>query len=156
MSRPKPQAGEMVKKQLTKVTSKKAAQKAVPSVSTKLTPQQKMFCKSRAKGKSATQAAIDAGYSPKTARQIGSKLLTKVDIQQGVEQEAQKAQQKLDYKDTQHFQELTEIQEMAKKRGNISVALNAIVQKGKLCGLYIEKQEVSIKEPRRFVFELKK
>ena len=28
----------------------------------------------------ATQAAIRAGYSPKTARQISSKLLTKVDI----------------------------------------------------------------------------
>lgn len=146
----------MGKKQLTDVTTKKTAKKAVPSVSTKLTPQQKKFCKSRAKGQSATQAAIEAGYSKKTARQIGSKLLTKVDIKQAVDLYAQKNQEKLDYKDTQHFQELTEIQEMAKKRGNISVALNAIVQKGKLCGLYIEKQEVAIKEPRRFVFEIKK
>lgn len=146
----------MGQKQLTDVTTKKAAKKAVASVSTKLTPQQKEFCKSRAKGKSATQAAIDAGYSPKTARQQGSRLLTNVDILQTVDTYAEKEQQKLDYKDAQHFQELTEIQEMAKKRGNISVALNAIVQKGKLCGLYIEKQEVAIKEPRRFVFELKK
>jgi len=33
----------------------------------------------------ATQAAIRAGYSYKTARQIGSKLLTKVDISEAVE-----------------------------------------------------------------------
>ena len=31
-----------------------------------------------------TQAAIRAGYSAKTARQIGQKLLTKVDIQQAI------------------------------------------------------------------------
>ena len=146
----------MGKKQITEVTNKKTAKKAVASVSTKLTPQQKEFCKSRAKGKSATQAAIDAGYSPKTARQQGSRLLTNANILHTVDTYAEKAQQKLDYKDAQHFQELTEIQEMAKKRGNISVALNAIVQKGKLCGLYIEKQEVAIKEPRRFEFVLKK
>jgi hypothetical protein len=134
----------MVKKQLTKVTSKKAAQKAVPSVSTKLTPQQKMFCKSRAKGKSATQAAIDAGYSPKTARQIGSKLLTKVDIQQGVEQEAQKAQEKLDYKDFQHFAELGRIGQLAENRGDLATALKALVQQGKLCGLYVDRVKTEI------------
>jgi len=33
----------------------------------------------------ATQAAIRAGYSHKTARQIGSKLLTKVDVSEAVE-----------------------------------------------------------------------
>lgn len=144
----------MGQKQLTEVTTKKTAKKAVASVSTKLTPKQKKFCQNIAKGKNATQAAIDAGYSADTARQIACENLTKPYILQEVEQAAQKAQQKLDYKDAQHFQELTEIQEMAKKRGNISVALNAIVQKGKLCGLYIEKQEVAIKEPRRFVFEV--
>ena len=52
--------------------------------------------------------------------------------------------------------ELKEAEELAKKNGNVSVFLNAIVQKGKLFGLYIDKVETTIKEPRRFVFELKK
>ncbi len=40
----------------------------------------------------ATQAAIRAGYSPKTAGQIGERLLKKVEIQTGV-QEAMKARE---------------------------------------------------------------
>lgn len=40
------------------------------------------FCKAYlANGKNSTQAAIKAGYSEKTAKQIGSKLLTFVDVQ---------------------------------------------------------------------------
>ena len=42
---------------------------------------QKQFCKEYVVDLNATQAAIRAGYSPKTARQIGQRLLTKVDIQ---------------------------------------------------------------------------
>ena len=41
---------------------------------------------------SATQAAIRAGYSPKTARSQGQRLLTKPDVRKAVE-EAQKARQ---------------------------------------------------------------
>lgn len=144
----------MGKKQLTEVISKKAAKKAVPSVSTKLTPKQKKFCQNIARGKNATQAALDAGYSADTARQIACENLTKPYILQEVEQAARKAQEKLDYKDTQHFADLCRMQQLAEKKGDYATALKALVQQGKLCGLYIEKQEVSIKEPRRFVFEV--
>ena len=34
----------------------------------------------------ATQAAIRAGYSEKTARQVGSRMLTNVDIQNAIEE----------------------------------------------------------------------
>lgn len=133
----------MGEKQLTNVTNNKAAKKAVLSVSTKLTPQQKEFCKSRAKGKSATQAAKDAGYSPKTARQQGSRLLTNVDILHTVDTYAEKAQQKLDYKDAQHFTDLGRMQQLAEQKGDFATALKALIQKGKLCGLYVEKLEAT-------------
>lgn len=46
-----------------------------------LTTKQKSFCELYAgNGGNATQAAIDAGYSESTARQIGSDNLSKVDI----------------------------------------------------------------------------
>ena len=55
-----------------------------------LTGKEELFCyeylsnpKSRF---NATQAAINAGYSKKTARSIGAKLLTKVDIQNRIKQ----------------------------------------------------------------------
>lgn len=48
---------------------------------TKLTDKQDMFCREYLKDLNATQAAIRAGYSDKTARNIAGNLLTKVNIQ---------------------------------------------------------------------------
>lgn len=46
-----------------------------------LNEKQKMFCKEYVRDFNATQAAIRAGYSEKTARAIGTENLTKPDIQ---------------------------------------------------------------------------
>jgi len=45
-----------------------------------LNPKQKSFCEEYILDNNAAQSAIRAGYSEKTARAIGAKLLTKVDI----------------------------------------------------------------------------
>ena len=50
----------------------------------KLTDKQELFAREFIKDLNATQAAIRAGYSEKTARAIGSENLTKPDIQQRV------------------------------------------------------------------------
>ena len=52
------------------------------TVDTKLSPKQKLFCEYYAKSKNATQAAIDAGYSKKTAKEMGYENLTKPHIQE--------------------------------------------------------------------------
>jgi phage terminase small subunit len=49
-------------------------------VKRKLTPKQRLFIKEYLIDLNATQAAIRAGYSKKTARSIGQRLLTYVDI----------------------------------------------------------------------------
>lgn len=46
-----------------------------------LNEKQKIFCQEYMKDLNGTQAAIRAGYSEKTARSIGNRLLTNVDIQ---------------------------------------------------------------------------
>lgn len=46
-----------------------------------MTDKQKMFCEEFVGCGNATQSAIKAGYSEKTAKQIGQKLLTKIDLQ---------------------------------------------------------------------------
>ena len=51
----------------------------------KLTPRQVRFVEEYLIDLNAAQAAIRAGYSKKTARQIGQHLLTKVDIAEAVE-----------------------------------------------------------------------
>ena len=47
------------------------------------------FCEEYIIDHNATQAAIRAGYSPATAKQIGSRLLTKVDVQEKVQEMAE-------------------------------------------------------------------
>ena len=54
-------------------------------VSKPLTPQQQLFVDEYMKDRNAMQAAIRAKYSAKTARQIGSRLLTNVDIAAEIE-----------------------------------------------------------------------
>ena len=49
-------------------------------MTSKLTDKQKTFCEEYLIDLNATKAAIRAGYSEKTAKQIGSRLLTNVDI----------------------------------------------------------------------------
>ena len=46
-----------------------------------MTAKQKRFCEEFVKTGNAKQSAIKAGYSEKTAKQIGQKLLTRVDLQ---------------------------------------------------------------------------
>lgn len=45
-----------------------------------MTEKQKRFCDEYLKDLNATQAAVRAGYSPKTAKQIGQRMLTFVDL----------------------------------------------------------------------------
>ena len=45
-------------------------------------------------GLNATQAAIQVGYSPKTARQIGARLLSNVDIRKSIDEKLAKVDSK--------------------------------------------------------------
>jgi phage terminase small subunit len=47
----------------------------------KMTTQQRLFCNEYMKDHNATEAAVRAGYSPKTARSQGARLLTNVQLQ---------------------------------------------------------------------------
>ena len=51
-----------------------------------MTDKQKMFCHEYMVDRNATQAAIRAGYSPKTAKSQGQRLLTKVDIKKCIDE----------------------------------------------------------------------
>ena len=55
-----------------------------------LTPRQQKFCDEYLISGNATDAAIKAGYSRKTAKSIGQRLLTFVDLKQYIETELEK------------------------------------------------------------------
>lgn len=61
-----------------------------------MTPKQELFVKEYLKDLNATQAAIRAGYSEKTARVQASDLLTKLDIQEAIQTARQRVATKLD------------------------------------------------------------
>lgn len=56
----------------------------------KLTPKQKKFADEYIKTGNATQSAIEAGYSKKTARSVGSENLTKPDISEHIAKRLEK------------------------------------------------------------------
>lgn len=55
-----------------------------------MTAKQKRFCEEYLVDCNATQAAIRTGYSKKTARAVGQRLLTNVDIKKYIEQQLQR------------------------------------------------------------------
>lgn len=70
-----------------------------------MTARQKRFCEEFVKSGNAKQSAISAGYSEKTAKQIGQKMLTKVDLQSYI-QELQKEIKNENILDAKQMQEV--------------------------------------------------
>lgn len=75
----------------------------------KLTEKQKRFVQEYLVDLNATQAAIRAGYSPKTANRIGSQNLSKVDIQSEIEKRRTALRSKLEITQEKVLQELAAI-----------------------------------------------
>lgn len=106
----------------------------------KLTVKQKKFVKAVASGKSATQAAIKAGYSKKTAYSIANENLKKPEIKQALEKEVDSAAKKAGvspewvYKSLKHLHDFNS-QVVSKDDGdemiNAPVALDATKSIGK-------------------------
>ena len=71
----------MPKSDTTKKPKKKSKKTAAKRKKTALTDKQIKFCKEYVDDNNATQAAIRAGYSEKTAYSMGARLLKKVEIQ---------------------------------------------------------------------------
>lgn len=61
-----------------------------------LTPRQRLFANAYANNPNATQAALTAGYSPATAKQQGSRLLTNVDVKRVVDEQLEKREAKIE------------------------------------------------------------
>lgn len=117
-----------------------------------LSNQQIEFCKNYAKYNEAYKAAIEAGYTPKTAKAKSAKWLDDSRIQQEIAYWQKKAQvaieKKFSYTIEESFKKLQEIQELAydqDEKGkfyNLTVAAKVEELKGKLAGLYVEKQQI--------------
>lgn len=110
----------------------------------KLTVKQRRFCDEYlANGGNATEAAIAAGYSPKTAYAIGHENLSKLEIQAYLQARGEQNAAKFEYTLREHVKDLDELADLAKRDGNLNAAIRAKELKGKVCGLYLERHELN-------------
>lgn len=116
-----------------------------------LNERQKKFVREYIKTNNATQSALSAGYSKKTAYSIGQENLKKPEIAEAIEKQLKKNVERFEYTIQDSFNNLKKAQEIALARRNQLGDANPDVQsfikaeelKGKLCGLYIDKKEIS-------------
>jgi len=114
------------------------------SFSDGLTDKQRKFVDEYLIDQNATQAAIRAGYSEKTARAIGHENLTKPDISHAIHDRLREHRERCEVTIDSLTEELSESRDLALKTSQASAAVSATLGKAKLHGLLIEKQEQKI------------
>ncbi len=126
-----------------------------------MTDKQKRFCDEYLISLNATQAAIKAGYSKKTARAMGAENLTKPDIQKYIEERMAEKEKSLIADQDEVLKYLTSVlrgetessvlslcgdgcQEVIKKQPDEKERLKAAELLGKRYGLYTDKIDADI------------
>jgi len=120
----------------------------------KLTEKQKKFCKEYVLCLNATKAALNAGYSEKTAYAIGNENLKKLEIKEYIAQLRKDEEANFYYSRQNNFNELEKAQALALSREitritkdgeiiktpspDLTSFIKAAELKGKLSGLYID------------------
>lgn len=122
----------------------------------KLTPKQQAFADYYIETGNATESAIKAGYNKKTARQIGSMNLTKVDIKQYIEERLSKIEDERIAKGEEVLQYLTKVMRGEEKdQFGLDASLQDRTKAAELLGkryrLFVDKIEADIN--KTVVFE---
>lgn len=105
----------------------------------KLTPKQEMFVKEYLVDLNATQAAIRAGYSAKTAKEQASMLLTKLNIQDAIQKAMQKRAESIGRTAHDVLRDLITIKESAMLHDEKREALRALELEGKHYGMFTDR-----------------
>lgn len=109
----------------------------------KLTPKQKRFCEEYIVDLNATQAAIRAGYSQKTAAVIAAENLTKPNISNYVQLLQGERASKTEISAEWVLKNLKEIADEAKEKGEYSPANKSLELIGKHLGMFTEKIDLN-------------
>ncbi|MEQ2653652.1 terminase small subunit [Desulfovibrio piger] len=111
----------------------------------KLTDKQAAFVREYLVDLNATQAAIRAGYSERTAYSVGQRLLKNVEIQRAVAAAQAKRARRVEIKAEDVLRGVIEVTTQARDSGDLKTALKGYELQGKHLGMWTEKvkQEVS-------------
>lgn len=115
-----------------------------------LTPRQQLFVDEYLVDLNATQAAIRAGYSAKTAKQAGSRLLTNVDVLAVVNKTRTSRAEKMEITAATVTARLLSIADKAEQMEGpsaLSVARQSLMDVAKLNGLVVESHETITRSP---------
>lgn len=111
----------------------------------KLTDKQTAFVREYLVDLNATQAAIRAGYSERTANAQAGRLLANVGIREAVENAQAKRARRVEIKAEDVLRGVIEVTTQARDSGDLKTALKGYELQGKHLGMWTErvKQEVS-------------
>ena len=111
----------------------------------KLSAKQEQFCREYLVDLNATQAAIRAGYSAKTAAVIGNENLIKPYIAERIAALKQERADKVSVAAADVLKGVIEVTVLAREEGDLKTALKGYELQGKHIGMWTEKvqQEVS-------------
>jgi len=107
-----------------------------------MTPKQEAFVREYLIDLNATQAAIRAGYSVRTAKSIGQENLTKPDVHAAIQAAQSKLAESHGITLDQHITDLKRIRDAAFDEGKFAAAASAEIARGKVAGFYVERVEV--------------
>lgn len=118
-----------------------------------LTDRQARFCEEYLIDLNATQAAIRAGYSEKTANRIASELLSKLDIQEKITELKAERAKRTEMTQDSVIQELAAVARAEVKGVRAVDKLKALELLGKHLGMFVERYEVNAAEIEKRIAE---
>lgn len=109
----------------------------------KLTDRQKMFCKEYIVDLNAKQACIRAGYSEKTAKQIGSENLSKPYLQEEIARLMKSREERVKLTADKVLEDIERVRTLAEGSEQYSVSLKASELQGKHLAMFTDKQQIN-------------
>jgi phage terminase small subunit len=110
-----------------------------------VTPKQEAFVREYLVDLNATQAAIRAGFSAKTAYSAGQRALKNVEVAAAITDARRKLAARADFTVDAHMDELAKIRDAAFKAQQYSAASKAEMARGKVAGFYVDRIEMNAK-----------
>lgn len=101
-----------------------------------------MFCQEYMVDLNATQASIRAGYSPRTAKEIGCENLTKPNIQAEIQRLQKERISRVQLTADKVLEDIERVRGKAESSEQYNVSLKASELQGKHLAMFTEKQQI--------------
>ncbi len=109
-----------------------------------MTPKQKRFVEEYIRDSNATQAAIRAGYSKKSAVISGHKNIRKAYIASAIEKLVAPIREGAGITLSEHLSTMERLRDLAIDAGQMGAAITAEFNRGKASNLYTERSQVTV------------